>query len=182
FNQLRATIPTLVHAVAERNSVATVTYDGKSHEVRVCVTLVTLMQPLLDDAKIEIQAGRYFDDRDTEYGHPFIVISDSLAKKLFGTENAVDNMVRLGSQELKVIGVFSTPKVSVIPLTYDVYVDMVPPLEPEKRKGELDSIWLKVRVLDDVDSTKAIVRNLLQRNHPESGFEIRSSYPSPTED
>jgi len=48
---------------------------------------------------VPLLRGRTFDGRDTAAGQPVVVINQTLAKKLFGTEDAVGRSFRLGNEK-----------------------------------------------------------------------------------
>ena len=55
--------------------------------------------------KLEVRIGQFLPDDDAENPRPFAVLGAKLKQELFGADNALGARVRVGGQQLRVIGV-----------------------------------------------------------------------------
>jgi putative ABC transport system permease protein len=55
--------------------------------------------------KLEVRVGQFLPDDDAENPRPFAVLGAKLKQELFGADNALGARVRVGGQQLRVIGV-----------------------------------------------------------------------------
>lgn len=68
-----------------------------------------------DDRYMEMQggtllAGRFFSQAELRGGDPVVVLEETFATKLFGREDPIAQIVRIGGRPLRVIGIYQTPE------------------------------------------------------------------------
>jgi putative ABC transport system permease protein len=102
-------------AIAEEiNGVAAVVVEQSSSETvkagNVVLEGVTLLGSTPDFPSVrdmEIQEGRYFNQREVDRNQKVAVLGATLAKELFGEDDPIGQTVNAGDTKLTVIGVFS---------------------------------------------------------------------------
>ena len=60
----------------------------------------------MEYARQSLERGRYFSPFEEQRATPVCVIGDSLVEHLFGATDPLDKVVRVGSQQLRVVGTF----------------------------------------------------------------------------
>jgi putative ABC transport system permease protein len=58
----------------------------------------------------ELAAGRWFTRAELAAGAPVAVVDDNAARRLFGRENALGKMIRLGGRPVEIIGLYVPPE------------------------------------------------------------------------
>jgi len=116
----------------------------------------------------KIADGRNFSASEEEFGANAVIIGDEIKQKFFKNESAVDQIITLGSNRFRVIGVFEAKgssvgfggdKICVIPLfkgrqimsnpnpTYTISVMVTDPTKMDFAVGEATSLMRSVRTL-----------------------------------
>jgi putative ABC transport system permease protein len=96
-----ARIPDLVGVTPGVTGNAEVEGNGRLRRTLVYGTTAALTRAF----KLEVRAGQFLPDDDAENPRPFAVLGAKLKQELFGTDNALGARVRVGGQQLRVIGV-----------------------------------------------------------------------------
>ncbi len=107
MDAIQNTIPGVIEVAGTRNVDAEVVVDGVEHPV----TLTGVTQGYQNIRHLVIVDGRYFDPDDMEKHDKVCLITQELAKKVFGNENPVGHAIRLGELSFSVIAVFFAKKV-----------------------------------------------------------------------
>ena len=138
----------------------------------------------------KIADGRNFSASEEEFGANAVIIGDEIKQKFFKNESAVDQIITLGSNRFRVIGVFEAKgssvgfggdKICVIPLfkgrqimsnpnpTYTISVMVTDPTKMDFAVGEATSLMRSVRSLsvqqeNNFETTKsdAIAETLIE--------------------
>ena len=138
----------------------------------------------------KIADGRNFSASEEEFGANAVIIGDEIKQKFFKNESAVDQIITLGSNRFRVIGVFEAKgssvgfggdKICVIPLfkgrqimsnpnpTYTISVMVNDPTKMDFAVGEATSLMRSVRSLsvqqeNNFETTKsdAIAETLIE--------------------
>lgn len=95
-------IPGVVAVAGTREHPMTMTVEG----VERAVNLVGVTDGYQTIRRLLIIRGRYFDETDMEMRSKVCLITTDLADKVFGQENPVGKMIRMGELTFTVIGVF----------------------------------------------------------------------------
>lgn len=153
---VREVVPTQRHS-------ARAVYKGNSTFTRV----FSVTPDWQSDGSWKIAGGRFFSQEESDRKAKVVVIGATVAGKLFGPEDPVDKMVRIGSVYFKVIGVFA-PK-GVTGSGYDPDDRVVIPLDTGISRlfhqTWLTSILIRTLRPEQVEETIESVRALLRRNH-----------------
>ena len=67
----------------------------------------------VDMGQADMKAGRFFTDNEGEHKLAVAVLGEDIYKALFGQENAIDKLINVGGQELRIIGVMNRPATSI---------------------------------------------------------------------
>jgi putative ABC transport system permease protein len=122
--------------------------------------------------KLQMAAGRFLPVSDLERGAAIAVIGSKVARELFGTENPVGRVLRVGGWRMRVVGVVAS-KGRQLGLNID---DMVMvPVATAMRIFDLSSlgaIYIETRSHADVDLMKKKVLALLAERHGEDDVSV----------
>jgi putative ABC transport system permease protein len=148
--------------------------DGRSSQVRVLGS----NEDYRVVRNLTIPAGRFFDDRDLEERRKVALLTEPLARKLFGSSaNAMDEFVKVHGLQFAVIGVFregvdtfGQSEVAgdsiLIPITVMQYFQSVERVDP---------LYVSVRSQEEVDEATARIRQLLESRHrPGSTYRVEN--------
>jgi putative ABC transport system permease protein len=133
-------------------------------------------------ANLNVASGRFFDDAETTAGAPIAVLGEGAAAALFGTDDPIGRHLKVNEQWFQVIGV-AGPQLTVqsdvagLPaqdrnnLIYVPLYSAIFRLEDGQSglKDEIDGIYLQLRSSDDIPSSAALLRGLLNVAHREAG-------------
>src|SRR5215469_2476593 len=173
-NAMKSSLPQVVKAAGVRELPMEVVVPGGTS---VPVNLIGVTEDYQAIRRLVIPRGRYFDPADMEMRSKFCLITEHLAKRVFGVENPVGRDLRMQELTFTVIGVFreraSTFGQSeiqddsvIIPFTLMKYytgTDMVRTLYVQTARHE------------DVDAVQRQLAQLLSSRHPaDAGFEVHS--------
>jgi putative ABC transport system permease protein len=115
-----------------------------------------------------IGAGRSFNDREVRSGAAVCVIGDTVRKKLFGSQEALGEKIRLEKLSCEIVGVLNAKGQSTMGMDQDDIV--VIPLRTMQRRvsGNQDVAMIQVSVREGESTEKAqqsIVRLMRERRH-----------------
>jgi putative ABC transport system permease protein len=133
-------------------------------------------------ANLYVVSGRFFDDAETAAAAPVAVLGEAAAASLFGTDEPIGQYVKVNDQWFQVVGV-AGPQLTVqsdvagIPaqdrnnLIYVPLYSAIFRLEDgqTRQKDEIDGIYLQMRSSEDIPSSAALLRGLLNVSHREAG-------------
>ncbi|MGH9371884.1 MAG: ABC transporter permease [Vicinamibacterales bacterium] len=133
-------------------------------------------------ANLRVVNGRFFDEAETANAAPVAVLGEAAAAAIFGTEDPLGRYVKVNDQWFQTIGV-AGPQLTVqtdvagIPaqdrnnLIYVPLYSAIFRLEDgqTRQKDEIDGIYLQMGSSDNVPSSAALLRGLLNVSHREAG-------------
>ncbi len=102
MEEIRNSIPSVVEVAGTRSADATVVVDGVEHPV----SLVGVTQGYQSIRHLVMLNGRYFDPDDMATHNKVCLITQDLAKRVFGTRNPVGQFIHVGELSFTVIAVF----------------------------------------------------------------------------
>ncbi len=125
---------------------------------------------------VKMSQGRFFDDGEVRSGAKVVVLGPTVAKKLFGEESPIDQIVRISGAPMRVIGVRASRGASdghdnddyvIVPIT------TARSRLPNARRAtayQLDTTYLRIREGADRNAAKeAILALLHERKHIRDG-------------
>jgi putative ABC transport system permease protein len=170
---IQNTIPGIVEVAGTRNVDATVVVDGVEHPV----TLVGVTQGYQNIRHLVIVNGRYFDPDDMEKHNKVCLVTQELAKRVFGNENPVGRSIRLGELSFTVIAVFRE-RVDTFGLSEIQRNSVVIPFSlMTYYTGEdfASNLYVQMSTLDQVTpATKRVEQVLVGRHPPGSAFDVQN--------
>jgi putative ABC transport system permease protein len=133
-------------------------------------------------ANLQVVAGRFFDEGETEAAAPVAVLGEAAAASLFGADDPIGRHVKVNEQWFQVIGV-AGPQLTVqtdvagLPaqdrnnLIYVPLYSAIFRLEDgqTRMKDEIDGIYLQMQPQADITAAAALLRGLLNVSHREAG-------------
>ncbi len=136
-------------------------YGGKSRSVPVIGTTAEL----LEVRRLRIGSGQYLSAGDPDQGGSEMVLGIKVARELFGAENPLGQVVRLGEWRFRVIGVLE-PRGRSLGFDFDDLV-MVPARTAMRifNRSSLFRILVEVGSEGELETTKTAVLNLLAERH-----------------
>ncbi len=158
---------------------------GKRHLSAARIIGTTPDLPLVKSFRLQ---GRFLNDEDLALSSNVVVLGRGAAIELFGFENPLGESLLVGDDAYRVIGVVEYPDSgNAKPLSEstddrnrDLYIPMT---AARNRMGltqrivgegsrqyvrmELSEITVKLKNQDDVRSAAAMIRTMLERNHPD---------------
>ena len=148
--------------------------DGRSSQVRVLGS----NQDYRVVRNLTIPSGRFFDESDIEERSKVCLLTEPLARKLFGSpQNAVDQAIKVHGLQFTVIGVFRegvdtfgqsevAANSILIPITVMAYFQSVERVDP---------LYVSVRSQEEVDEATERIRQLLESRHrPGSTYRVEN--------
>jgi len=115
--------------------------------------------------RAEVALGRFFIDEDPNTPRAVAVLGSKLRSELYGTQNPLEQRIRIGGDRYRVIGVFA-PKGQILGVDLDdaVYIPAARALEMFNRDS-LVEVDLLYREGADVDEVVASITRLLTARH-----------------
>jgi putative ABC transport system permease protein len=99
---VRTSVPGLVEVSGTRGLSTTVVIGGRTRAVK----LIGVTQGYRTIRRLIIARGRFFDSTDMETRSKVCLVTEQLSDRLFGLENPVGRIIRVGELTFTVIGVF----------------------------------------------------------------------------
>ena len=173
MDAIRQGIPNVTLVAGMRVMDMTVVVNG----VEYPVSLIGVTQDYEEIRHLVIMRGRYFDSDDMAARNKVALITDNLAKRVFGTQNPVGLPVRLGELTFTVIGVFRE-RVATYGLS-EIQTDsvLIPFSLMKYYTGDdyIRGLYVQMANPDDVaPATKRVEGLLLARHPPGSAFEVEN--------
>jgi putative ABC transport system permease protein len=173
MDAIQNSIPGVVEVAGTRNVDAEVVVDGVLHPV----TLTGVTQSYQNIRHLVIMDGRYFDPDDMEKHNKVCLITQDLARKVFGNQSPVGQTIRLGELSFTVIAVFRE-KVNTFGLSeIQLYSVVVPFSLMSYYTGEdfATTLYVQMSTLDQVEpSTPRVEQVLVGRHPPGAAFVVQN--------
>jgi putative ABC transport system permease protein len=173
MDAIQNTIPGVVEVAGTRNVDAEVVVDGVEHPV----TLTGVTQGYQNIRHLVIVDGRYFDPDDMAKHNKVCLITQEIAKKVFGNENPVGRSIHLGELSFTVIAVFRE-KVDTFGLSeIQLYSVVIPFPLMSYYTGEdfASTLYVQMSTVDQVEPATERVKEVLAGRHPPgAGFVVQN--------
>jgi putative ABC transport system permease protein len=138
-------------------------FGEKSRDVIVAGTT----SDFLGVRNIRLRIGRYLPEGEAERGQRVCVLGAKVQRELFGTQNPLGEVLRLGDERFRIIGVMAPRGVSIgMDLDDIVQIPVSPALRMFNQSG-LFRILVEVRSSSAIPAAKAAIRELLRERHGE---------------
>jgi len=161
YRAVTARVPGVIRAAPLATGEEKLRYGGKSRSVPVIGTTAEL----LEVRRLKIGAGQYLSPGDPDQGRSEMVLGIKVARELFGAENPLGRVVRLGDYRFRVVGVLE-PRGRSLGFDFDDLV-MIPARTAMRifNRSSLFRILIEVGGERELESTKAAVLELLAERH-----------------
>jgi putative ABC transport system permease protein len=182
YRRIVETVPAIVQAVPMKEVRQNVNYGERVVDAR----LVGCSKEYIDLNQLIVDRGRFIDERDGQSADNVAVLGEETAKTLFPFEDPIGKSVQVGREFYVVVGtmVFRNPSAGIggSLAAQDFNLDVYIPLRTfqwrigdtvvlartgsrSSEKVELHQITVKVESVDDVDSTAALIGQMLKQYH-----------------
>lgn len=189
YDRLVQTIPSIVDAVPVRELPRAVRFQNRLVDGR----LVGCTPAYMEMNHLSLAYGRFLEPGDIKKADNVCVLGSQTARELFPYENPVGRSVQIDTDFYVVVGVTEnrTPSagiggsLSAQDFNLDTYIplsalrarigDQILTARSGSREGEiveLSQITIKVRSIEDVDSTADLIEDTLRRHHPNKDYAI----------
>ena len=163
-------IPNVIEVAGTREMPMTVTAGG----VERPVNLIGVTEGYQTIRRLLVLRGRYFDAADMEMRSKVCLITTQLAERIFGQENPIGRLMRMGELTFTVIGVFRE-RVETFGLSDIQENSVIIPFSLMKYYTGMEVVRLldaQAARAEDVPSVERQVSQLLRSRHP-AGAEYR---------
>jgi putative ABC transport system permease protein len=163
-------IPNVIEVAGTREMPMTVTAGG----VERPVNLIGVTEGYQTIRRLLVLRGRYFDAADMEMRSKVCLITTQLAERIFGQENPIGRLMRMGELTFTVIGVFRE-RVETFGLSDIQENSVIIPFSLMKYYTGMEVVRLldaQAARAEDVPSVERQVGQLLRSRHP-AGAEYR---------
>jgi putative ABC transport system permease protein len=166
-------IPNVIEVAGTRELPMTVVAGG----VERPVNLVGVTEGYQTIRRLLILRGRYFDAADMEMRSKVCLITTQLAERIFGQENPISRLVRMGELTFTVIGVFRE-RVETFGLSDIQENSVIIPFSLMKYYTGMEVVRLldaQAARAEDVPSVERQVGQLLRSRHPaEADYKVQT--------
>lgn len=114
--------------------------------------------------KSELESGRFYTESENNSGAQVVVMGNKIAKDLFGQDDPLGKLVRIGSLNFQVIGIYKAQ--GALGGVDDIL--FIPLLTAQKKMLGIDYLSLGIVALQDInagDSTAEQIKILMRGNH-----------------
>ncbi len=114
--------------------------------------------------KSTLKSGRFYTQSENDSGAQVVILGSTVASNLFGQDDPVDKLLRLGALNFQVIGVYSPQGA----LSGNDDLVFMPLATAQKKMLGIDYISVGVVALQDInkaDATAADIKQLMRQNH-----------------
>ncbi|WP_019505604.1 ABC transporter permease [Pleurocapsa sp. PCC 7319] len=174
-------VPAVTEVAPEKSERTLVTYYDR--ETQVNITGTTPEYPSVRDA--QVARGEFFNFLDVKTGDRVAVLGSDTAQTLFGTQNPLEQKIRIRNLSFRVIGVMEEKGASLgqnqdevifIPIT--VMANQISGQESNQSSPTLQSIAVAAKNPDNSSAAQYQITNLLRLRHNilkgEDDFSVRS--------
>jgi len=138
-----------------------IAWRGKERQV----PLLGSTASLLEVHHLKIERGSFLPEEDMEIARPVCVIGAKVYRELFGQQNALGELVRLGGFRCRVIGILGSEGRSLGLDTEELVVVPVAFAQMLLNTEGLFRILIEARDLDVIDRLKAHVKTTIAKRH-----------------
>ncbi|HTQ96826.1 MAG TPA: ABC transporter permease [Candidatus Acidoferrum sp.] len=161
---VKAAIPEVLNVAGLSDMPMTIVVAGQTRPV----ALIGVTEGYQKIRRLVILRGRYFDSGDMQSNSKVCLITQPLAKRVFGVENPIGRNIRMGELSFTVIGVFRE-RVTTFGLTEVQEDSVLIPLSlmtVYKGREVLSSLYAQAPGPDQVKSVAIQMDRLLKSRHP----------------
>ena len=170
---VRTSVPGLVEVSGTRELSTTVVIGGRTRAVK----LIGVTQGYQTIRRLIIARGRFFDPIDMETRSKVCLVTEQLSDRLFGLENPVGRIIRVGELTFTVIGVFRE-RLSTFGLSEIKSQSVIIPLPLMKYYTGTDILrvlYAQANYAKDVPNIRKQMARLLQNRHPiEAQYDVHT--------
>lgn len=137
---------------------------------------------LVEINNFDIKYGRNFLNIEEDAQSYVVVIDDQLAKKIFGYEDCINEIIKLeiwgNTYEFTVVGVFANPLGAMAKFAGEMYYSLIPLNTVQSMFGVdyVDGIAITINNRENQDFLAAEITNMLERSHgKEDGYVVKSA-------
>ena len=164
-------VPHLVALAAVRTVSAQVYYQQHNAQARIVGT-----EPdYLRSANLTLQSGRFLTPADVESAHRVCILGDDVRQAVFAFQNPLGEMVKIGDNWFRVVGVLTNkklhpeklPAIRIHNVNTDVYIPLSTSqvfVGPQEMHA-LQEISLQIDSPDNMEQVVRIIRAILAREH-----------------
>jgi len=189
FDRLKKTVSTIHKALPVRE----IPREARYQRWSVSARLVGCTSDYLEVNHLKMNSGRFLSDADDESLQNYVVLANGVAKALFPLDTPVGKSIQIGGIYYSVIGVTERREASAGiggSLTAQDYdKDLYIPINTlrvrlgdqiftpkqggfDSEQVELNQITLSVRSREDVVPTADLVRETIEKYHPQKDFAV----------
>ncbi len=154
-------VPTVLRAAPIAVATDTVQYGSRGRAVPVLGTTREILQV----RHLAVGAGEFLPQGDPDRGGAEIVLGVTVAKELFGSENPLGKVVRMGDWRFRVVGIMAPKGRS---LGFDMDDVVIVPVKTAMRafnRNSLFRILVEVRSNEQIVQTKGEIIRLMAERH-----------------
>jgi putative ABC transport system permease protein len=143
---------------------APASYKQKRRDIMVLGTTAQM----LEIRQLTVLIGRFLPEGDVYRGQRVCVIGSTVQRELFGTANPLGEMIRIGEERFRVIGIMG-PKGMSVGMDFDevVYIPVYRAMRMFNRSG-LFRIFAEVTRFEAIDSAKQASLALIKERHEDT--------------
>lgn len=129
------------------------------------VPLIGGTAPLLDLLHLKMERGSFLPEEDMELSRPVCVLGAKVERELFGRQNGLGELVRLGGFRCRVVGVLASEGRSLGLDTQELVIVPVAFAQTLLDTEGLFRIFLETRDLSMVERMKSHIRTTIAKRH-----------------
>jgi putative ABC transport system permease protein len=161
FRELSRRVPGVVRAAPLATGNETVRFGNRGRSVAVIGSTAELMEV----RRLVVAAGRFLSPGDPDQGGAEVVLGVKVVEELFGSENPLGQIVRIGQWRFRVVGVLA-PRGRSLGFDFDDVVLI--PVRTAMRlfnRSSLFRILLEMRAAEELETGKRDVIDLMRDRH-----------------
>ncbi len=161
YRELSRRIPGVVRAAPLATGNETVRFGNRGRSVAILGTTAEMQEV----RRFEIASGRFLPAGDPDAGGAEVVLGVKVVEELFGNENPLGQVVRIGQWRFRVVGVLA-PRGRSLGFDFDDVVQI--PVKTSMRlfnRSSLFRILLEMESADDLEAGKRAVIDLMRDRH-----------------
>jgi putative ABC transport system permease protein len=155
------------------NAQVTATYDGATHDVG---QFFGSTPPVAEARNYEIASGRFFTADEVNAHERVIVIGQTVATNLFGSQDPLDQTIKLNGSSYRIIGVLESKGTNGFQDQDDVAIAPITAVRDTAAGGSsISQIVVQATGSSAVDSAQSEIETVLASTHPSSSGDSSSS-------
>ena len=188
--RIKATVPTIQQLIVWRTmpGIVKVPTTQKTTSQKIIGTTDELSRV----ADVKIVSGRFINAADDSAAKRVLVLDESLAQELFGSESSIGRSVDIADKQFEVVGVFGNLETNselgervrcIVPIKTmrAVFGDLATTTKDGQfnmEVYELSGCIVEVQELSQLESNQKIIENILQESKRNGEVTLRNNLPS----